>query len=258
MKYLVELVFGIGFFGLGAIALTFILRFILLTWAVRLAGRIIQSVLGFVKRLCHAVVFIFGPALLGGFIIGFALQSSANLTAGGGSVSADSTQPILLAFLSFFVIVAFRAWQWNSRRNCAKPQSPEPKSGKAGSVTDGPITDAWARATKLAPEQRDEILDAQATCSALLAAVEFGDGVPNGAMFETAELIRGYLAPFIDSVERRMARAELSEKAAIVQEMVKFLGGFAQRAQRDMRAEGLGVGQEDSALRVRLAAHLFG
>ena len=31
MRYLVELVFGIGFFGLGAIALTFFLRFLLLT-----------------------------------------------------------------------------------------------------------------------------------------------------------------------------------------------------------------------------------
>ena len=91
MKYLVELVFGIGFFGLGAIALTFILRFILLTWAVRLAGRIINSILGFTKRLCHALIFIFGPALLGGFIIGFTLESGANLTAGGGNVSAVNT-----------------------------------------------------------------------------------------------------------------------------------------------------------------------
>ncbi len=257
MKYLVELVFGIGFFGLGAIALTFLLRFLLLTWAVRIVGRIVYSILGFVKRLCHALIFIFGPALLGGFIIGIGLGVGENATSNSSTGSAGPMQPVLLAFLGFFVIVAIRAWQWNSRQNRTGPESPEQKSGNAGSPHQGNVADAWARAVKLAPARRDELLDAQAACSALLAVVESGEGEPVDAMIETAELIHGYLALFVDSVERRMVRAKRSEKSAIVQEMVTFLRGFAQRAQRDMRAAGLGTGEGDSALRVHLAAQLF-
>lgn len=257
MKYLVELVFGIGFFGLGAIALTFFLRFLLLTWAVRLAGRIAQSILGFTKRLCLALIFIFGPALLGAFIIGFALESGANLTAGGGNAPADPTQPILLAFLSFFAIVAFRAWQWNSHRKRDKHLLAKPETNKIISPVNGLIADAWARAIKLAPAQRDELLEAQATCSALLTAVELGKGGTDEPMIETAELIRGYLVPYLDSIERRMAGAQPSGKRAIVQEMVQFLGGFAQRAQRDMQASGLHVNEGDSALRAHLQSQLF-
>lgn len=252
MGYLVELVFGIGFFGLGAIALTFFLRFLLLTWAVRIVGRVVQGILGFVKRLCHALIFILGPALLGGFIIGTGFGVGENATSSSNG-SADPMQPVLLAFLGFFVIVAVRAWQWNSRQSPTAPESPEQKSVNVGSPDQGIVADAWARAVKLAPAQRDELQDAQTACSALLAVVESG-----GAMIETAELIRGYLAPFVDSVERRVVRAKRSEKSAIVQEMVRFLRGFAQRAQRDMQAVGARADGEDSALREHLASQLFG
>jgi hypothetical protein len=68
---------------------------------VRLAGRIIQSILGFARRLCHAVIFISCPALLGGFIIGLVLQSATNLTAGGGNARADPTQPVIFGFQAF-------------------------------------------------------------------------------------------------------------------------------------------------------------
>lgn len=258
MKYLVELVFGIGFFGLGAIALTFFLRFLLLTWAVRLAGRIAQSILGFIKRLCLALIFIFGPALLGALIIGFALESGANLAAGGGNASADPTQPILMAFLSFFAIVAFRAWQWNPHRKRDKHLLARPEKSKIVSPVSGLIGDAWARAIKLAPGRRNELLDAQAICSALLAVVESGDSAPDGTMVETAELIRSCLAPFVDSVERRMVRAKRSEREAIIEELVTYLRGFAQRAQRDIQHTSLRVGDGDSTLRAHLAAQLFG
>jgi hypothetical protein len=76
-------------------------------------------------------------------------------------------------------------------------------------------------------------------------------------MIETADLIRGYLVPYLDSIERRMAGAQPSGKRAIVQEMVKFLVGFAQRARRDMNSAGIGVGEGDLALRAHLAAQLF-
>jgi hypothetical protein len=258
MKYLVELVFGIGFFGLGAIALTFFLRFLLLTWAVRLAGRIAQSILGFTKRLCLALIFIFGPALLGAFIIGFALESGANLAAGGGNASADPTQPILLAFLSFFAIIAFRAWQLNLHRKRDKHPSPQPGRGICLSPADGLIADAWARAIKLAPAQRHELLDAQAVCSALCTVVKLDAGNPDGAMIETAELIRSYLPPFIDSIERRLSGAQVSERQSIIDEMVKFLKGFADRAQRDMQVGGFGADAGDSAMRAHLTVQLFG
>ncbi|MDE1914903.1 MAG: hypothetical protein KGJ57_00040 [Sphingomonadales bacterium] len=123
MKYLVELVFGIGFFGLSVIVLTFFLRFLLLTWAVRTVGRVVHGVLGFMKRLCHALIFIFGPALLGGFIVGTGLGAGEHAMGNGGNGATDPTQTILLAFLSFFVIVAFRAWQWNACKNRISPTS---------------------------------------------------------------------------------------------------------------------------------------
>jgi hypothetical protein len=117
MRYFVELVFGIGFFGLSAIALTFFMRFLLLTWAVRLAGRIIQNILGFTRQLCHAIIFIFGPALLGGFTLGFSLQFGINFTTNDANSSTYSAQSILLSFIAFLLIVTFRLWQWSIRKN---------------------------------------------------------------------------------------------------------------------------------------------
>lgn len=119
------------------------------------------------------------------------------------------------------------------------------------------MENAWARAIKLAPAQRDELLEAQATCSVLLTAVEFWESGPDNPMIETAELISGYLVPYLDSIERRIAGAQPSGKHAIVQEMVKFLGGCAQRAQRDMQSSGLHVNEGDSALRAHRQSQLF-
>lgn len=267
MKYLVELVFGIGFFGLGAMALFFFLRFLLLTWAVRVVGNVVHGVLGLMKTVIHALIFVFGPAVLGSFIIGLALQISMNLTMGGGTTSADPTMPVLIAFLAFFVIVAVRGWQWQARRHRpnmlpqgATPtghaaEAPEPADYPAGCES---IADAWSRAIKLAPERRDDLLDARATCGALLAAAELHDGIPDSAMIETAALIRNNLAALIDSTERRLRRARPAERGAMIDEMVTFLLGFAQRAQQDMQASNLAADEADAALRAHLAARLFG
>lgn len=266
MRYLVELVFGIGFFALGAIALTFFLRFLLLTWAVSLAGRIIQSILGFVGRMCHAMIFIFGPAVLGGFIIGLALQIGMNLIMGSGTTPADPTMPILIAFLAIFVIVAVRGWQWQARRH--RPNMLPQRGGQMGHPTEAlepadyppgceSIADAWSRAIKLAPKRRDDLLDARATCGALLAAVELHDGLPDSAMIETAALIRNHLAALVESTERRLRGATRSEKAAIIEEMAKFFQGFARRAQIDLAAVGC-LYEDDAALRGYLTTQLFG
>lgn len=266
MRYLVELVFGIGFFGLGAIALTFFLRFLVLTWAVSLAGRVIQSILNFVRRLCHAMIFIFGPAVLGGFIIGLALQIVMNLKKVGGTTPADPTMPILIAFLDIFVIVAVRGWQWQTRRH--RPNMLPQRAGQMGHPTEAlepadyppgceSIADAWSRAIKLAPERRDELLEARATCSALLAAVELHDGLRDSAMIETAALIRNHLAALVESTERRMRGATRSEKAAIIEEMAKFLLGFARRAQIDLASVGRPY-EDHAALRAYLTSQLFG
>lgn len=101
MKYFVKLVFGAGFLGLAAMVLPFILRFLLLTWVVRLVGHVVKTVLRFVRHILHSMVYIFGTALLGVFIVGFRLQIGMNLTAGGMSKSADPTMPVLVAFLTF-------------------------------------------------------------------------------------------------------------------------------------------------------------
>lgn len=256
MGYLVELVFGIGFFGLGAIALTFFLRFLLLTWAVRIVGRVVQGILGFVKRLCHALIFIFGPALLGGFIIGTGLGVRENATSSSDG-SADPIQPVLLAFLGFFVIVAIRAWQWNSRQNRTAPKSTEQKSVNVSSPDQGIVADAWARAVKLAPAQRDELLDAQAVCTSLLTAVEMGDSMPDDVMIETATLIRDHLAVLIDSTERHLRGGAACQKDAAIAEMVKFLLAFGDRARRDLLAAATKIDAQDSVMRAHLEAKLF-
>lgn len=256
MKYLVELVFGIGVFGLGAIALTFFLRFLLLTWAVRLAGRLIQSILGFVKRLCYALIFVFGPAMLGGFIIGVALQSGANLTASSNS-SADPTQPVLLAFLGFFVIVAVRAWQWSKRKGRTSRDLPETDSSKLASTKDRLMAGAWARAMELAPTRRDDLLDAQAACSALLTAVELGESLPDDATIETATLIRNNLVALIASTERHLRGESASQKEGVISEMVKYLLAFGDRARRDLLATKAKADTQDATMRAYLASKLF-
>lgn len=257
MKYLVELLFGIGFFGLGAIALSFLLRFLLLAWAVRLAGRIIQSIMGFVNRLCHALIFVLGPAVLGGFIIGVALQSGANLTSSSGNSSADPTQPVLLAFLSFFVIVAFRAWQWSKRKDRTSRDLPATNSSKLPSTKDRLMAGAWARAMELAPTRRDDLLDAQAACSALLTAVELGESLPDEATIETATLIRDHLVALIASTERHLRGESASQKEGTIPEMVKYLLAFGDRARRDLLAMKAKADTQDATMRTHLATKLF-
>lgn len=257
MKYLVELVFGIGFFGLSAIALTFFLRFLLLTWAVRLVSHVVQSILLFMKRLSHALIFIFGPAVLGGFIIGLVLQFGVSLATSNGNSSADPTIPVLLAFLGFFVIVAVRAWQWSVHRGSNTTGLQEAGARKDSPAEYGMLADAWARAIKLAPRRRDDLLNAQAACTALLAAAETNDSLPDSAMIETGALIRNHLAALIGSTERRLHGALPTEKEAIVAEMVKLLLGFGQRARRDIQAAAPNVDEEDTAMRAHLATQLF-
>lgn len=253
MKYLVELVFGIGFFGLGAIALTFFLRFLLLTWAVRLVGRIIQSILSFTRRLCHAVIFIFGPAMLGGFIVGLGLQ----LAFSSGNTSVDPVQPVLLAFLAFFVIIAFRAWQWNSRGSSAKPGRSELASSKFASPVDRLVADAWARAIALAPSKRHDLQVAQAACCSLLTAVEVRDNMPDDTLIETETLIRDHLAALVDSTERHLHGGSACQKDAAIAEMVKFLLAFGDRARRDLLVATTKIDAQDTAMRAHLEAKLF-
>ncbi|KUR74209.1 hypothetical protein [Novosphingobium sp. Fuku2-ISO-50] len=265
MKYLVELVFGVGFLGLAAMVLSFALRFLLLTWAVRVVGNVVQGVLGLIKTIIRALIFVFGPAVLGGFVIGLALQIGMNLNLGGGTTSADSTMPVLVAFLAFFMIVAVRGWQWQARRNqqnmLLQETQPMGHAKETSEPADYPpgcegIANAWSKAIKLAPERRDDLLDARATCGALLAAVELSDGLPDSAMIETATLIRNHLAALVESTERRLRGAKRSEKAAIVEEMAKLLQGFARRAQSDLAAAGRAF-EDDAALRAYLTSQLF-
>ncbi len=266
MKYLVELVFGVGYLGLAAMVLSFVLRFLLLTWAVQVVGNVVQGVLDLIKTAIRALIFVFGPAVLGGFVVGLALQIGMNLSMGGVTTSADPTMPVLVAFLAFFIIVAVRGWQWSAlryRRNIPHQEAaPTDQGVEASEPTDYPsgcesMADAWSRAMKLAPERRDDLLDARATCGALLAAVELRDGPPNSAMIETATLIRKHLAALVDSTERRLRGAKRSDKRAITKEMVTFLQGFALRAQRDLAAPGPSVKDQDAALRAHLASQLF-
>jgi hypothetical protein len=75
-------------------------------------------------------------------------------------------------------------------------------------------------------------------------------------MIETAALIRDHLASLVEGTRRRLLGAKPSERKAIIEEMVKFLRGFALRAEKDMRAAS-GVDAKDSALRAHLAMQLF-
>lgn len=114
MKFLVLLVFGGGFLVLAGMVLSFLLRFFLLQWGVELVGHVAQSILQWIGGILHAGISIFGVALVGAFIIGLGLQISMTIIIGGTNGGADPTMPILVTFLSFFVIVAVRGWQWRA------------------------------------------------------------------------------------------------------------------------------------------------
>lgn len=266
MKFLVLLVFGGGFLVLAGMALSFLLRFLLLQWGVGLVGRVAQSILRWIGGVLHAVISIFGVALVGAFIGGLGLQIGMTFIIGGVNDAVDPTMPILIAFLSFFVIVAVRGWQWRARRNGKKAgalaRSEISDATEVSELADYPagyenVAVAWRQAITLAPRHRDDLLAARATCAGLVAAVEKHDGIPDSAMTDTATLIRNHLAAWVDSTKRRLLGAKPSEKKAIIEEMVRFLRGFAQRAQWDMRASDLSANEEDMASRAHLAAQLF-
>jgi len=266
MKYLVELVFGVGFFGLAAIALSFALRFLLLTWAVRLIGHVVRTMFQFIKHMLHTAIYIFGTALLGGLIVGFGLQVGMNLAVGSSDKPADSTMPVLLGFLAFFMLVAVRGWQWRARHNRQQGKHAAREAGacdEALELADYPagyegVASAWSQAIALAPRHRDDLLEARATCAALVKVVAAHDGVSDPALIETDALIRNHLAALVDSTERRLRDAKPSMKAAITEEMARFLLGFAQWAKNNLAAAGLSVEDEDEALQVHLASQLFG
>jgi hypothetical protein len=265
MGYLFELVFAVGVLGLGGMALLFFLRFLLLTWMVRIVSNVVHGVLQLIRSILHALIFVFGAAVLGAFIIGLGLQIGLNLDAGGGN-SADPTMPVLIAFLAFFVIVAVRGWQWRARRH--HQNAPVQEAAEADDTIEGPgpadypagyelVADAWNRAIKLAPDRRNDLLSARTVCAELLNAVELHDCIPDVAMIDTATLIRNHLAALVDSTGRRLRGAKPSERAAVIDEMVKFLLGFAKRAQQDLQAVRTSVEEEDVTLRAHLASQLF-
>lgn len=264
MKYLVVLVFGAGFFGLAFMLLSFALRFFLLTWGVRLVGSVVQCVLRFAKELIHSLVFVLGAAMLGGFIMTLGLQLALTYVAKGGS--ADPTMPLLCGLLAFFVIVAVRSVQWKARRNRTGIDNPLASelavTSDASELTQYPsgyehVVDAWNRAARLAPKHRDDLLKASAACAHLVDAVEHSKDIPDREMIDTAALIRNNLAALIDSTERRLRAAKPHERSKIIAEMVKFLMGFARRAQRDMEMLKQASADEDSALRAHLASQLL-
>jgi hypothetical protein len=119
------------------------------------------------------------------------------------------------------------------------------------------VADAWRRAIKIAPERRDDLASAEVACVELLSAAEQHDGIPDGEVMETIVLIRNNLAALVDSTERRLRGASPAQKIAAIDEMVKFLIGFGQRARQVIEAAGFGPGSEDEALRAHLAARLF-
>lgn len=263
MKYLVELVLGVGLLALGGMALFFSLRFLLLVWIVQVARHVVQNILRMFKTVLHALIFVIGTAVVGAFVIGLGLQIGANLIAGGADKSADPTMPVLVAFLAFFVIVAVRGWQWSARCN-RLPDGPEVSdAAETSEPADYPtgyeaVADAWNRAITLAPKHRDELLDARAVCAELVNAVEGHHGIPDIAMIETAALIRNNLAALVCSTERRLRGAKRSDKAAATKEMVTFLQGFALRAQQNLVSSGPSVKDQDAALRAHLTSRLFG
>lgn len=267
MGLLIELVFAVGFVGLCGIALVALIRYLFLRWIVGVLGGAVLGALRFVKDMIHALIYVFAPAIVGAFIIGLALQLIMNAMSSNGASSADPTTPVLVACLAFFVIVAVRGWQLKRRRDhsmvVAVPG--EQEAGDAAQAADLPvypagyetIADAWKRAIELAPRYRAELLDAAGACAALLAAVEQQDGIPDSLLTETAVLIRNHLAALVDSTRRRLLCAKAPERPAIIEEMVKFLRGFAKRAREDMQAMSFGTDEEDSALRAHLATQLF-
>ena len=266
MGYLFELVFAVGVLGLGGMALFFFLRFLLLTWMVQIVGNVVHGVLRLIKSILHALIFVFGPAVLGAFIAGLGLQIGLNLDASGGNSSADPTMPVLIAFLAFFVIVAVRGWQWTARRH--HQNAPVQEVAEADDTIEAPgpadypagyelVADAWNRAIKLAPERRQDLLRARTVCAELLNALELHDNIPDVAMIDTATLIRNHLAALVDSTERRLRGARPSERAATIDEMVKFLLGFAKRAQQDMQSATASIEEDDTALRAHLVSQLF-
>lgn len=267
MGLLIELVFAVGFVGLCGIALVSLIRYLFLRWIVEILGGAVLGALRLVKDIVHALVFVFAPAIVGAFIIGLALQLILNAMSGNGSSSADPTTPALVAFLAFFVIIAVRGWQLKRRRDPSMVVAPpdEQEAGDAAEAADLPvypagyetIAEAWKRAIELAPRHRADLLDAAGVCAALLAAVEQQDGIPDSAMTETAVLIRNHLAALVDSTKRRLLGAKPRERTAIIDEMVKFLRGFAKRAHEDMQATSFGADEEDSTLRAHLASQLF-
>lgn len=120
MKFLVLVLFGGGFLVLTGIALPFLLRFLLLQWAVGLIGSVAQSILKWIGDILYACISIFGVALVGAIIVGLSLQIGMILANHDPNGVVNSTIPILAAFLSFFVIVAMRSWQWNGQRDHAR------------------------------------------------------------------------------------------------------------------------------------------
>ena len=119
------------------------------------------------------------------------------------------------------------------------------------------VAGAWEKAIKLAPERGEELADAQASCAQLLAVVEQHESIPDGEIRETVVLIRKHLQALVDSTERRLRGASVAAKKATVEEMVKLLLGFGQRAQQDLEAAGLTPEEDDAVLRAHLAARLF-
>lgn len=267
MAYLVVLVFGAGFFGICAIVLPFLLRFLLLAWLVRLVENVVRSVLQFFKNLIFCLIFVFGTAMLGAFIAGIGLQIAMNVFTAVEGKAADPTTPALIGFLAFFIIVAIRAQQWKFRRaRCRSDNVPAPVDEHSFSMPPQPpypvgyedVADAWSKAIELAPEHYGPLLQAQGNCAELVNAVEHHEDIPDIAMIDTATLIRNHLAALVRNSERRVRSARPEEKAAIIKEMVNFLLGFGNRAQTDIANAAKGMERQDAALRSHLASQLFG
>ena len=145
MAYLVVLVFGAGFFGICAIVLPFLLRFLLLAWLVRLVENVVRSVLQFFKPV----------ALITGANQGIGLQIAMNVFTAVEGKAADPTTPALIGFLAFFIIVAIRAQQWKFRRaRCRSDNVPAPVDEHSFSMPPQPpypvgyegVADAWSKA----------------------------------------------------------------------------------------------------------------
>jgi hypothetical protein len=268
MRFVIEFVLAAGLLGLSGVALIFLLRLMLLTWLVQVVAQALQGMLSLIKSFLSAIIFVLVPAALGGFIVGITLQIVMNLASlSAGGESANPTMPLLVAFLTFFVIVATRTWRWKASRGCQNIVTPEVALDGAGAVTPSEtvcylpgyeaVANAWKRAVMLAPERRADLADAEANCATLLHLFGRHDGVLDSGISETAMLIRKHLASLIDGTERRLRGASSSVRSAAIDEMVTLLLGFAQRARQDLQAFGPSKEEEDKALRAHLAAQLF-